>query len=133
MGHVNRLLNTAMKHLLRKAAEVIESGVPHTDATTVRTLSCLCTASVTASFPVDWPSLLRVLQRSLYDTAFSRYHTWRCSDTKRKLDSPPPVDDSSRKRICPPAIPSASTQPTPSESSKKKMLGQKASQRLEAG
>jgi hypothetical protein len=70
MGRINQLLDTAMKCLLRKAAKVIESGAPHADATTVCTLSRLRTASATASFPVDWPSLLRALQRSLYDTAF---------------------------------------------------------------
>jgi hypothetical protein len=70
MGRINQLLDTAMKRLLCKAAEVIESGAPHTDATMVRTLSRLRMASATASFPVDWPFLLRALQRSLYDTAF---------------------------------------------------------------
>jgi hypothetical protein len=76
MGHINQLLDTAMKRLLCKATEVVESGAPHADATTVHTLSRLRMASATASFPVDWPSLLRVLQRSLYDTTFSCYHTW---------------------------------------------------------
>lgn len=124
MEPVNRSLDVAMKRLVAKIADLIELGGPYAaDDTAAHTLSRLRAASTTASFPVDWPCLLRAMQRSLYDTAFSRYHNWWCSNNEhRRLDLLPqaPVDDPPANNVLPTSVPSDSTLLTPTVSSKKR-------------
>jgi hypothetical protein len=99
MSNVDDMLDTATKRLLSKVIRLMESVGSDT---TSATISRLRTASVTASFPVKWQSLLEDLQCSLYDTAFSRYHSWRHREPKRRtanLNDTQPAKGSSKKRI----------------------------------
>ncbi|KAI5981122.1 hypothetical protein EDD15DRAFT_2380332 [Pisolithus albus] len=101
MHKVDELLDLAAQRLLLRAADLeAEAGAAPDRVAHLRHLS------TTATFPSDWTLLLDELQAAVWQTAFSRYRSWRHSGLKRRREckgvvSPDSELRSSRKRMAP--------------------------------
>ncbi|KAH0825747.1 hypothetical protein J3R83DRAFT_8787, partial [Lanmaoa asiatica] len=75
MDAVNSIFDTAVRRLVLQISRMMVI----IEADPVK-ISRLRAESETASFPADWPRLVRDLQNSVYDTAYARYYRWRRSE-----------------------------------------------------
>ncbi|KAI5983522.1 hypothetical protein EDC04DRAFT_2616156 [Pisolithus marmoratus] len=81
MCKVDELLDLAAQRLLLRAADMEADAGAAPDR-----VAHLQGLSTTATFPSDWALLLEELQAAVWQTAFSRYRSWRHSGLKRRQE-----------------------------------------------
>ncbi|KAI5994215.1 hypothetical protein EDC04DRAFT_2613261 [Pisolithus marmoratus] len=81
MHKVDELLDLAAQRLLLRAADMEADAGAAPDR-----VAHLQGLSTTATFPSDWALLLEELQAAVWQTAFSRYRSWRHSGLKRRRE-----------------------------------------------
>jgi len=81
MDAVNSIFDTAVRRLVLHISRMM--GTIGADPIKISRLQA---ESETASFPADWPRLVRDLQDSVYDTAYARYYRWRRSEPPKRKE-----------------------------------------------